>query len=93
MATMTRPGLTAARERLGLNQTQAAERSGIHRVQWVRYETGKMTPNVDLAIRMASALDTTVEELWSPLSTAPGAKAGRSRPEETNHRAAHEGSR
>lgn len=84
MPTMTmtpaRPGLVAARERAGLNQSQAAHLSGIHRVQWNRYERGNLTPSVDIALRIARALGTTVEVAFS---TAPGAETGRAQPEET----------
>lgn len=80
-----RPGLVAARQRRGISQSEAARRAGIHRVQYVRYEQGAMTPNVDIALRIARALRTSTERAWAlPDSDTPGAEAGRiNGPEET----------
>jgi transcriptional regulator with XRE-family HTH domain len=84
MPTMTRtprPGLIAARERRKLSQLALAERTGIHRVQIARYETGAMTPSVDIALKIAAALRTPAEKVWS--SNAPDTEAGREGSEET----------
>lgn len=83
--TTPRPGLVAARQRRGISQSEAARRAGIHRVQYVRYEQGAQTPNVDIALRIARALRTSTERAWAlPDSDTPDAGAGRiSSPEET----------
>lgn len=84
MPTLTpRPGLTAARTRRNLTQTELARRSGVHRVQLNRYESGDMIPSVDIALRIAKALRTPAEKVWSLENSTPGAEAGRTSPEET----------
>ena len=52
------------REELGLTQRQVAERANITEAQFQRYEYGKNMPSVGLALRIAEALDTTIEQLY-----------------------------
>lgn len=47
-----------------LTQRQLAEKLNILYQVFQRYENGTRTPNVDTAIRLAKALNTTVEELF-----------------------------
>lgn len=48
----------------GLTQKQVAEKCGIAEVLYQRYEYGKVMPSVMVGIRIAQALDSTVEEIW-----------------------------
>jgi putative transcriptional regulator len=52
-----------AREHAGLTQQEAADRAGIHRVTLARLETDARKPSAVLALALARALDTTVENL------------------------------
>lgn len=56
--------LKARREELNLTQKQVAERIGIKEQQYQFYEYGKTIPNVIIGIRLAEALQTTVEALY-----------------------------
>jgi len=47
-----------------LTQAELAERAGVTRKSINAIETGKMVPSVLLALRLARALGTTVEELF-----------------------------
>lgn len=51
------------RERHGLTQAQLARRAGVSRQLVGAVEAGRQLPRVDAAARLASALDSTVEEL------------------------------
>lgn len=55
--------LRAARKGAGLSQVQLAERAGVPQSNISRFEQGKQ-PFVDDAVRLARALDTTVESLF-----------------------------
>ncbi|MCS7256495.1 MAG: substrate-binding domain-containing protein [Thermomicrobium sp.] len=55
----------ARRQALGLTQQQLAERAGISRQTLVAIEAGRLTPSVTIALRLARALDCTVEELFA----------------------------
>lgn len=44
------------REHVGVSQTQAAERVGIHRTSWVRLEKGDSEPTLSTVCRAAEAL-------------------------------------
>ena len=92
MTMQPRPGLTRARERAGLSQGAAAQLAGVHRVQLNRYEKGEVAPSVDIALKISRALGVSVEQAWAPESSAPGTRAGRTRPEETIRGTAAEGS-
>ena len=52
------------REKLGLTQDALAEKAKVGRVTISNAETGKYIPGVDIAIRLAHALDCSVEDLF-----------------------------
>lgn len=64
MATAPPNGVRQARERRGLSQTTLAERVGLSRQSIFAIEAGRSTPAVDVALRIAAVLDSTVEELF-----------------------------
>lgn len=67
-----RPNLVRVRrESLGLSQVALAERSGLSRQSVGAIEAGRATPAVDVALRLAAALDTAVEALFGA-GTEPG---------------------
>lgn len=56
--------LRAAREKSGKTQAQVANETGISELSYQRYEYDKREPGVRTAIRIAKALNSTVEELF-----------------------------
>jgi transcriptional regulator with XRE-family HTH domain len=52
-----------ARKASGLTQAVASEAAGMSPESWSRIERGKLTPSVPALIRMAKALDATLDEL------------------------------
>lgn len=56
--------LRAAREKSGKTQAQAAKETGISVRVYQYYEAGIKLPRVDVAIRIARIMGTTVEELF-----------------------------
>ena len=56
--------LKAAREKAELTQAQAAKAAKVTESMYQRYEYGKSTPTVYASIRIARALQSTVEELF-----------------------------
>lgn len=56
--------LRAAREQSGKTQAQVAKEIGVSELSYQRYEYDKREPGVRTAIRIARALDSTVEELF-----------------------------
>lgn len=56
--------LKAARKKSGKTQAQVAKESGITEQAYQRYEYDKREPGVRTAIRIADALETTVEALF-----------------------------
>ena len=56
--------LRAAREKSGKTQAQVARECDITEQAYQRYEYGKSEPGVRTAIRIARALDSTVEALF-----------------------------
>ena len=52
------------REAAGHTQQRLADLVGASRVTIVRAEIGQQEPSLDLALRLAHALDTTVEQLF-----------------------------
>lgn len=52
------------RQALGLTQQQLAERAGVSRQTLVAIEAGRLTPSVVTALRLARALECSVEELF-----------------------------
>jgi putative transcriptional regulator len=65
--------LRDARLAAGLTQRELAERLGVEQPHIARWESGRQEPLVGMALRIAQALDTTVEALWMP----PTEKRGR----------------
>lgn len=55
--------LLKARKKIGLTQKQVAEKALISYSSYSQYENNKAIPPLDIAIRIASVLNTTVEEL------------------------------
>jgi transcriptional regulator with XRE-family HTH domain len=58
--------LRALRDAQGLSQSQLAERAGIPRATLATIETGAGNPTLLVMIRVASALNVTIEELIGP---------------------------
>ena len=56
--------LRAAREKSGKTQAQVAKEIGIAEAAYQRYEYNKREPGVRTAIRIARAVDSSVEELF-----------------------------
>lgn len=56
--------LRAAREQSGKTQAQVAKETGIAEAAYQRYEYAQVEPRVRTAIRIAQALDSTVEALF-----------------------------
>lgn len=48
----------------GLTQAEVAKEVGIQESSYQRYEYESVLPTVIVAIRIAKALNTTVEEIW-----------------------------
>ena len=61
--------LKEAREKKALTQVEVAQRAGITEVCYQRYEAGSRIPRADVAIRIARAVDGTVEDLFGESST------------------------
>ncbi len=59
-----RINLKKARQNKGFTQSKIAKLSNISERQYRRIELGEQTPNVDTALLIAQALNTTVEELF-----------------------------
>lgn len=72
--TTIHPGaiLRALRSALGLSMRDAAERAGVAKSTWQRWEDGAL-PAAPAALRAAAALHTTVEAVWggAPLPEQP----------------------
>ena len=49
-----------------LTQTELAELSGIGQSHLSRIELGKVTPTLELAFKLARALNCSIEEIFSP---------------------------
>lgn len=63
--------LRAAREQSGKTQAQVAKETGIAEAAYQRYEYDKVEPRVQTAIRIARALDSTVEDLFGATTPEP----------------------
>lgn len=61
--------LKAIRKKRGFTQVQVADKAQLTERGYQYIESARRTPNVYLAIKIAKALNTTVEELF-PLSNA-----------------------
>lgn len=60
-----------SRRRLGWSQEELANRSGVSRAGISAIETGRLVPSTAAALALASALDTTVENLFRLPGTQP----------------------
>ena len=56
--------LIEARRAAGLTQVEVANKAGITDVCYQRYEAGQRIPRVDVAIKIALAVNDTVENLF-----------------------------
>lgn len=56
--------LQAAREASGKTQAQVAREIGITENAYQKYEYGKREPRARIAVRVARAVNSTVEALW-----------------------------
>lgn len=70
-----RPRLREARAEAGLTQVELAGLIGARQPHVARWESGAQVPRVDTALRLAQALNTTVEALWQ--APEPNTKRGR----------------
>lgn len=55
--------LVEARKSKGLTQSEFAEKIGVHARQVARYEIGENNPTIDVVIKMAKALDCSIDWL------------------------------
>ena len=58
----------------GLTQVEVAKRAKIANRAYQNYENGKRTPRADVAIRIAKAVDSSVEELFGAATSDSSAK-------------------
>ena len=56
--------LRELRKKMKLTQADVAKAAKISLVSYKRYEYGNRKPDVETAIHIAKALNTTVEQLW-----------------------------
>lgn len=54
---------------LKLMQQEVADMAGISLISYQRYEHGSRNPQIHIAIRIAKALNTTVDNLWKDETT------------------------
>lgn len=57
--------LKKARGEIGLTQVEVARKANISALSYQRYETGKRIPNAYVAQRIAKAVNSSVEELFT----------------------------
>lgn len=67
--------LAELRQKRGLGAAALAKMAGVSRQTIYAMEAGSYVPNTAVALRMARALETTVEELFSLAGDAPGVEA------------------
>ena len=70
--------LAAARKAAGLSQEEAGIRASLHRTEIGLLERGERVPRIDTAIKLAGAVEATVDQLldgigWTPGMAQPGA--------------------
>ncbi len=63
--------LRVRREALGLSQSELAQAVGLSRQSVNAIETGRTTPAVDVALRLARAVEASVEELFGDVAPEP----------------------
>jgi len=64
--------IRARRRAAGLTQQVLATTVGVSRQTIISMETGDYAPSVYLALRVARALDASVEDLWGTEDAPPG---------------------
>ncbi len=64
--------LVRCRKRAGLSQEEVALRASIHRTQVGVLERGGRCPRIDTLVKLAGALDVSVEELLAGIVWRPG---------------------
>ena len=52
------------RKSFGLTQTELAEKTGLSRVNYTRYENGKIRPDYETIIKLADFYDVSLDELF-----------------------------
>ena len=73
--------LSTIRKAKLMTQAELAARSGINRVTIAKYETGRQEPTVANALKLATALGVTVDELIGAVENCPdGAKTAQNTP-------------
>lgn len=55
--------LRKARKKANLTQEEVAERAGVNRVSYAKYETGKINVGIQNLIKIAYVLNVTVDDL------------------------------
>jgi DNA-binding XRE family transcriptional regulator len=65
------PGLAERRAQRGYTQEQMATVAGISRPAYSHIEVGRKRPSLPVALRIASALDATVEDLFGSMAELP----------------------
>lgn len=63
--------LRIAREASGKTQARVAKEAGINLQQYQHYEYGERIPRVDIANRIARAVNSTAENLWGYGAATP----------------------
>ena len=56
--------LKELRKNFGLTQTELAEKTGLSRVNYTRYENGKIRPDYETIIKLADFYDISLDELF-----------------------------
>lgn len=64
--------LSTVRKNRNMTQEELAAASGINRVTIAKYETGRQEPTVANALKLATALGVTVDELIGAVDKWPG---------------------
>ena len=59
------------RNRVGLTQTDLSKKVGVSRRALSSIEKGTAKPSVDVALRLAAVLNTSVEDLFAKMSQPP----------------------
>jgi putative transcriptional regulator len=59
--------LEKQRLKIGLKQSEVAQRLGIAESSYQNYERGRVNPSVQRAIELAKALECTVEDLYDKI--------------------------
>jgi len=63
---MKRERLFQKRKEMSLTQAEVAKKAGIDRTAYTRIEGGKRNPSVEVALKIAHALNCCVEDIFIP---------------------------